>query len=200
MKQWVFKIKQNCDENLIKYKIYWVIHDYKQQENVNFYEIFILIIWTNSWKLILTLCVFYRLYIHYYDVVTVFLNKILDKSFYIIYFIRFEEKDYVLKLLKILYDLKKLLHVWYAHLCEHLEVIELVISFYDLSVFVNKGLLMNLIVTVYVNDLLICSEFMKLINNVLKHLQTEFEMTDLSEVMNYLNMKINVAVSKIIVC
>ena len=54
--------------------------------------------------------------------------------------------------------------------------------------------------TVYVNDLLICDEFMKLINNVLKHLQTEFKMTDLDEVMNYLDMKIDVAADKIIVC
>ena len=54
---------------------------------------------------------------------------------------------------------------------------------------------MNLIMTVYVNDLLICDEFMKLINNVLKHLQTEFEMTDLGEVVNYLDMKIDVAVN-----
>ena len=58
---------------------------------------------------------------------------------------------------------------------------------------------MNLIMTVYVNDLLICDEFMKLINNVLKHLQTEFKMTDLDEVMNYLNIKINVVVNRIIV-
>ena len=58
---------------------------------------------------------------------------------------------------------------------------------------------MNLIMTVYVNDLLICNEFMKLINNILKHLQTEFKMTDLNEVTNYLNMKINVTVSRITV-
>ena len=83
---------------------------------------------------------------------------------------------------------------------EHLEVIELTVSLYDLSVFVNKDLSVNLIMTVYVNDLLVCSEFMKLINNVLKHLQTEFEMTDLDEVTNYLDMKINVAVSRTTVC
>ena len=51
---------------------------------------------------------------------------------------------------------------------------------------------MNLIVMIYVNDLLIYNEFMKLINNVLKHLQTEFKIIDLSEVMNYLDMKIDV--------
>ena len=147
----------------------------------------------------LTLYVFHELYICHYDVVMMFLNEVFDKSLYIIYSIEFEEKNYILKLLKVLYDLKQSSHVWYAHLCEHLEIIELIINSYDLSVFINKDLLMNLIVTVYVNDLLICSEFMKLINNILKHLQTEFEMTDLDKVMNYLNMKINVAADKIIV-
>ena len=57
------------------------------------------------------LYVFHKLYIHHYNVVTAFLNKMFNKSFYMIYSIRFEEKDYVLKLLKILYNLKQSLHV-----------------------------------------------------------------------------------------
>ena len=49
----------------------------------------------------------YELYICHYDVITVFLNEVLDKSLYMTYSIEFEEKDYVLKLLKTLYDLKQ---------------------------------------------------------------------------------------------
>ena len=70
---------------------------------------------------------------------------------------------------------------------------------YDLSVFINKKLTVNIIIAVYVNDLLVCGSFMNLINYVLKHLQSEFEMTDLGEVANYLGMEIDVTANSITV-
>ena len=58
--------------------------------------------------------------------------------------------------------------------------------------FINKGLTVNIIVAAYVDDLLICDNSMNLINQVLKHLQSKFKMTDLKEVANYLGIKIDV--------
>ena len=97
----------------------------------------------------------------------------------------YEVAGYVLRLLKALYGLKQLLCVWYTYLCEHLKVIELMISPYNPSVFINKGLMVNIIVAAYVNDLLVCGSSMDLVDCILKHLQSEFEMTDLEEVVNY---------------
>ena len=57
--------------------------------------------------------------------------------------------------------------------------------------------MVNIIITAYVNDLLICDSFINLINHILKHLQSEFEMTDLGEVANYLNMEFNVTANSI---
>ena len=34
--RWIFKIKYELDENILKYKARWVVHDYKQQFDVNF--------------------------------------------------------------------------------------------------------------------------------------------------------------------
>ena len=176
----------------MKYKTCWVVHDYKQWEGIDFYEIFASVICMNSWKLILALCIIHDLYICHYDVVTVFLNEVLDELLYMQYSTRYEVAGYILRLLKTLYDLKQLLHVWYTCLCEHLKVIELVVSSYDFSVFINKGSTVNIIVVAYIDDLLVCDSSMNLIDYVLKHLQSEFEMTDLGEVANYLNMKIDV--------
>ena len=58
--------------------------------------------------------------------------------------------------------------------------------------FINKGLTVNIIITVYINNLLICDNFINLINQVLKHLQSKFKITDLKEIINYLNMKIDI--------
>ena len=52
--------------------------------------------------------------------------------------------------------------------------------------------MINIIIAAYVNNLLVCGSSMNLIDYILKHLQSEFEMTDLGEVVNYLGMKIDV--------
>ena len=66
--------------------------------------------------------------------------------------------------------------------------------------FINKGSTVNIIITVYVNDLLICDNFMNLIDCILKHLQSKFKMTDLEEVANYLDMEFDVTADSITVC
>ena len=153
----------------------------------------------NSWKLILVLCIIYNLYIYHYNVVTVFLNKVLDEPLYIQYPTGYEVAGYVLRLLKALYGLKQSLCVWYTHLHKHLKVIGLTVNPYDPSVFINKELMINIIIAAYVNDLLICGSFMNLVNYVLKHLQSKFEMTDLGEVANYLGMEIDITANSITV-
>ena len=37
--RWVFKIKYELDDNVLKYKTQWVIHEYKQQYNIDYNEI-----------------------------------------------------------------------------------------------------------------------------------------------------------------
>ena len=121
-----------------------------------------------------------------------FLNKVLNELLYMQYPTEYEVADYILRFLKVLYNLKQLSHVWYTHLYEHFKVIELMISLYNLSVFINKESTVNIIIAAYVDDLLICDSSMNLIDYILKHLQSEFEITDLKEVANYLNMKIDI--------
>ena len=112
----------------------------------------------------------------------------------------YEVAGYILRLLKALYSLKQSLCVWYTCLHKHLKVIKLMVSFYDSSVFINKELTVNIIIAVYVDDLLICGNSMNLIDYVLKHLWSKFKMTDLEEVANYLGMEINVTADFITVC
>ena len=116
------------------------------------------------------------------------------------YLTEYEVAGYILRLLKTLYSLKQSLCVWYTHLHKHLKVIRLTVSFYDLSVFINKGLTVNIIIAAYVDDLLICDNFMNLIDHILKHLQSKFKITDLGEVANYLGMKFNITADFITVC
>ena len=73
------------------------------------------------------------------------------------------------------------------------------INLYNLSMFINKRLTVNIIVAVYINDLLIYNSFMNLIDQVLKHLQSKFKITDLKRIVNYLGIKIDVTADSITV-
>ena len=111
----------------------------------------------------------------------------------------YEIAGYTLKLFKTLYGLKQSSRIWYTCFHEHLKVIKLAVSSYDPSVFINKELMINIIVAAYINNLLICSNSIDLIDHVLKHLQSKFKMTDLEEVANYLSIKIDITADSIIV-
>ena len=60
--------------------------------------------------------------------------------------------------------------------------------------------MINIIITAYVNDLLVCDSSLNLIDHILKHLQSKFKMTDLEKVANYLDMKFDITVDFITVC
>ena len=42
--RWVYKTKQNQNGAVLKYKTQWVIHDYKQQKDINFIKTFVIIV------------------------------------------------------------------------------------------------------------------------------------------------------------
>ena len=65
--------------------------------------------------------------------------------------------------------------------------------------FINKESTVNIIIAAYINDLLICDNSINLIDYILKHLQSEFKMTNLKEVVNYLDIKIDVTADSITV-
>ena len=111
----------------------------------------------------------------------------------------YEIAGYILRLLKALYSLKQSSCVWYTHLHKHLKVIKFTVSPYDPSVFINKGLTVNIIVAAYVNDLLVCGNSIDLVDHILKHLQSEFEIDDLKNLANYLGMKLDVTADSITV-
>lgn len=90
--------------------------------------------------------------------------------------------------------------MWYECLHKHFKTVSLIVSLYDSFVFVNEEDFINIIIAVYVNDLLVCECSLNQINNILKHLQSEFEITNLDEVANYLIIKIDIEVNSITVC
>ena len=101
----------------------------------------------------------------------------------------YEEEDYVCCLNKALYGLKQAPHMWYETLQLFLEGLGFQAVQSDSAVFVSK----NIIITVYIDDLLLCRLSSNTLNQFKKHLQQFFKMMNLRQVSHYLSMKVDVS-------
>ena len=78
--RWVFSIKRDVDEEIIRYKVRWIAKDFRQIEKVDYFEIFFAIVKLTIWKCFLTFAVKYNLEVHHVDIVTVFLEIELQQK------------------------------------------------------------------------------------------------------------------------
>jgi hypothetical protein len=76
--KWVYKIKKNSDESISRFKVKWVIHDYKQIEDVNFEEKYASIIRFDTSRILLSIAITLDWKIRQFDVKLVFLNEIIE--------------------------------------------------------------------------------------------------------------------------
>ena len=79
----MFKIKYNLNDNILKYKIKWVVHDYKQIVKVDFNFTWTKIIKIAFFKILFALTETRKLYIYQMNVVIVFLYDFLNKIIYV---------------------------------------------------------------------------------------------------------------------
>ena len=115
------------------------------------------------------------------NMITTFLNSLVEDSLmiYIKQSSEYEkENDQVCLLLKTLYDLKQLSHQWYQTLHDYLTKLELQCLNSDYSVFIEG----DLVIAVYVNDLLITDKNKALINFFKQVIDCQFHMTNLEPV------------------
>src|SRR5436305_4847514 len=116
----VYKIKRNSDGEIERYKARVVAHGYMQTEGVNFQDIFAPVAKLTSFRILLALVALLDLELDHMDVVTAFLNGVLNENVYMYPPNDGEEivwknipDGYVLKLLKALYGLKQAGRTWY---------------------------------------------------------------------------------------
>ena len=92
----------------------------------------------------------------------------------------------VYKLNKILYELKQFLRIWYQHFSKYIKEFELILIESNESVFMNVK--KNIIITLYVNDILIIDLSKIDIQRIKKILNNKFYMLDLRPCVYYLDM------------
>ncbi|XP_031249322.1 uncharacterized protein LOC116107157 [Pistacia vera] len=139
--------------------------------------------------------------VHQLDVKSAFLNGLLNEEIYIEqpegYQIQGEEgKVYLLKMA--LYGLKQAPRAWYSRINDHLLSLDFVRSPNEHTLYIREAEDDVMIISLYVDDLLVIGSNQAQVLEFKKSMHSEFEMTDLGE-MSYFGMKIDQCVDGIFV-
>ena len=187
--RWVFVIKDSTSPPTYKARL--VAQGFRQVYGLDYFETFSPVVRYESIRILFALASQFKLIIHQMDVTTAFLNGSLDEEIYMKVPDGVEAPaGMVCKLQKSLYGLKQ------APLCWNIAINRVLVSAgfkrsvneFGIYVKVNGGVIV--IVALYVDDLLICSNNMNAIGHVKELLHSNYKMKDLGAVSTFLGMEI----------
>lgn len=103
----VFQTKKYWFGHILKYKAQWVVHRYKQEERLDYVEMFVAVVKPISYKYLFAVRVKRGYRIRHINIVMAFLYDLLDEVIYVKQLYLFAMKlDKVYKLIKVLNGLK----------------------------------------------------------------------------------------------
>lgn len=177
--KWVFRIKDNPDGTINKYKARLVSKGFHQQHGFDFHETFSPVVKPVTICIILTLALTHNWTIQQIDVNNAFLNGLLQEEVYMVQPPGFEasHKTLVCRLKRALYGLKQAPRAWYERLAATLVQFGFTTSRCDPSLFVYSKNNISIYVLVYVDDIIITGSSASFINNLIQKLNTTVAVT-----------------------
>ncbi|OIT28784.1 retrovirus-related pol polyprotein from transposon tnt 1-94, partial [Nicotiana attenuata] len=137
------------------------------------------------------------------DVKSAFLNGILKEEIYVEQpegFVVEGKEDKVYRLHKALYGLKQAPRAWYSRIDDYLLGLNFEKSLSESTLYVKQHSGDILVVSLYVDDLLITGSSTKLIDDFKQDMMQAFEMTDLGLVTYFLGMEIKPEKDEVFIC
>jgi hypothetical protein len=191
--KWVYKVKYSTSGQVQRFKARLVAKGYKQEEGIDYDEVFAPVSKYTSIRALLALVAAEDLELELLDIKTAFLNGTLQEEVYINHPPGYPQgpPGTVLKLKKTLYGLKQAPRAWHQRLNEELNRVGFTASVADPGLYVyTKDSGSTAHIMVYVDDLLIASSDKKLIGHIKQQLMTAFDARDMGAATAYLGMKI----------
>lgn len=195
--KWVFKVKNNSDGQIERYKTRLVAKGFSQIEGIDYNETFSPVVRYVTLRVLLAYAAIYDWEIDQMDAVMAFVQGTLSEEIYmkvpdgITEYYQENLDGKVLKLHKALDGLKQSGRLWYQLLEKGLVEMGFKQSSFDSCAFIKTNLKKELvIITIYVDDLLIFSNSIKLKKWVKEQLMKRFEMKDLGTASYCLGIKI----------
>jgi len=137
------------------------------------------------------------------DVKSAFVNGYLEEEIFVKQregFVIQGEKEKVYLLKKTLYGLKQAPRTWYSRIDAHLLDLGFTKSLSEFTLYLRKVNDESLVVSLYVDDLLVIRSNMKQIDVFKREMKDVFEMTDLGKMTFFLGMEVKQKHNEIFIC
>nr|KYP44288.1 Retrovirus-related Pol polyprotein from transposon TNT 1-94 [Cajanus cajan] len=164
--KWVYRTKLNTDGSINKYKARLVVKGYAQVFGVDFSETFAPVARLDTIGMLLALTAQKGWKVYHLDVKYAFLNGYLQEEIFVEQPEGFQVKgqeEKVYKLKKALYGLKQAPRAWYSRIDDYLQNLGFIKSPSEATLYVKMMDTNLIIVSVYVDDLLVIGNEEKLI-------------------------------------
>lgn len=182
--KWVFKAKCKADGSVDRFKARLVAQGYSQQPGVDYDETFSPVVQRSSLRTLLSYGLNRGMIVHQMDVVTAFLNGVLNEEIYMKQpngFVSPGNEELVCKLNRSLYGLKQSSRCWNLALDDYLKSLGFSPSQADQCVYVRDVREVKVILAVYVDDIIILSDTEQSMQDIKQSLNQKFKMKDLGQ-------------------
>lgn len=188
--KWVFKIKRNEVGAVDRYKARLVARGFTQRRGFDYEDTYSPVAKLTTLRAVLAVANFGDMHLHQLDVKTAFLNGTLKQDIYMRLPDEFGAGDLVAKLQKSLYGLKQASREWNKRFQDFIVNLGFRQSQADSCLYIawKDGEAVFLII--YVDDIIIASRSISVVDALKKKLSLEFEMTDLNDVKMFLGLAI----------
>lgn len=182
--KWIFKKKLRPDGTIERFKARLVIRGFTQRKGLDYFDTYSPVTKIATIRTLLALAAIHDLVIHQMDVKTAFLNGDLEEEIYMSQpegFVVLGQEDKVCKLRKSLYGLKQAPKQWYEKFDSTVVSNGFIVNNSDSCVYSKLIGSDCVIICLYVDDMLIFGNNLKVVNDTKLFLSSKFEMKDLGE-------------------
>jgi len=201
--KWIFRTKLNADSTINKYKARLVVKGYAQIYGVDYSETFAPVARMDTIRFLLAVAAHRNWKVFQLDVKSAFLNGILQEEIYVEQpagFVNQGKEDKVYLLKKALYGLKQAPRAWYGRIDDYLTGSGFQKSLSEATLYVKRFNDDVLIISLYVDDLLVTGSNTVQVAEFKLNMMQVFEMTDLGLMKFFLGMEIMQNIEEIFIC